>query len=112
MIEEIFQKTELSARTVAVLEADENGVLADHLDLIPLDDDIILPAEQAEALEPSIDDNGHQLGAGGVDFHVVDAAQAGSVLDVDHFFVSHIDDTAIQSSPPPCVIYMWRAFPI
>ena len=51
---------------------DEDGVLPDHLDVLPADDGVLLPAEQPEKAQPAADDDRRDRGGRRVDLRVRD----------------------------------------
>ena len=99
---DVFQQLSATAAGLSARRAvDQNAVLPYHLYVAPVDNAVVLPAEQAEEPRPAVNDNCHQPRVAGVHFHIADVAQPHAVLDVDDLFVPQIHDPTIHKFTPP-----------
>jgi hypothetical protein len=71
-----------------VLDADENRVVADLLDIAPGNDDILAASEKAEKLAPAVDHERHDTAVGRIDLHIAHIAEPAAILDIDDVFAA------------------------
>ena len=69
------------------LLADKNRIVADYLDILPANPEVVVTAEQSAALRFAPDNDGNKLSAAGVNFHVRNTAQAAAGFGADDLFI-------------------------
>lgn len=88
------------------ITADKYRILTDYLDIRPVYEYVLFPAEQSETAAFAENYNTAYCGCTGVKLDIVDKPYATARFYTDHFFTSDIAEMAYHNKPPPCYRYV------
>ena len=92
------------------ITVDNDDIVPDIFDVAPFDDNVLLPAKDAEKTRPSIDDQGLYTGVGRIDFDIAYTSQPSPVVNIDDVFITqivHPADHKATSDKCSCLPHMF-----
>lgn len=106
LFKQIFKQSAFSFWLMWKIATDKYRIFADYLDIRPVDEYILFPAEQSETAAFAVNYYTADLRRAGVDLNIIDKAYTTARFYADHFFTSYITEMAHHNASPPCFRYV------
>lgn len=106
LFEQIFKQSAFSFWLMGKITADKYRIFTYYLDISPVYEYVLFPAEQSETAAFSVNNDTADLRRAGIDLDIIDKPYTTARFYADHFFTSDITEMAHHNTPPPCYRYV------